>query len=62
MEKIKAFFDGKKTYLSAIACGLVMVAFKLGLIDIGTTEWLLSLFGVATAVFLRAGIEKRNNP
>lgn len=47
---------GKKTYLMAIAGGVVFVLAKLGIIDPTVSDWLFGLFGFGTVVSMRAGI------
>jgi len=50
--------SGKKTYLVALAAGIVIFLQMIGAIDYDLASTLLSLLGVTGLVTLRAGITK----
>lgn len=58
VDAIKAFLDGKKTYLVALAIAAVVAARRLEWVDEGTYQTLLGVLGAGGLVTLRAGVAK----
>ena len=52
------FLDGKKSYLLAIAAGLLTMAHSLGWLGDGTYQTLMGLVGAGGLAALRAGVTK----
>lgn len=55
---ILSLLAGKKTYLCALALGVVTVAESLGYVDSATARTLQGLVGAGGLAALRAGVKK----
>jgi hypothetical protein len=55
------FLDNKKTYITAVLCGLAVILYKTGILPYETLVWLLGLGGPMGLVFLRLAVAKASN-
>lgn len=58
INKIRELLSGRKTYLVAIAAGVIFVLARLGHITIEIENTLYAALGITGLVTLRAGVNK----
>jgi len=58
MEQIKALLEGKKTYIQAIAAGIIIVLFSLGYVEKEAAVAALGLLGAGSVMSLGAKIDR----